>query len=90
MCAFFATYIATSAFCIIDVTSSAWSGRTARPRLASTCRSSPSSSGRELAAILPLAVFVLWVGLYPKPFLNIIDASVKHLLEQVHGKESGR
>jgi NADH-quinone oxidoreductase subunit M len=43
-------------------------------------------NARELAAILPLAVFVLWVGLYPKPFLDIIDASVKHLLAQVHGK----
>jgi NADH-quinone oxidoreductase subunit M len=40
-------------------------------------------------AILPLAVFVLWVGLYPKPFLNIIDASVQNLLAQVHGKGAG-
>ncbi|RUM95867.1 NADH-quinone oxidoreductase subunit M [Pseudaminobacter arsenicus] len=40
---------------------------------------------RELTAILPLAVLVLWVGLYPKPFLGIIDASVNYLLEQVHG-----
>lgn len=45
---------------------------------------------REMAAILPLAVFVLWVGLYPKPFLEIIDASVKHLLAQVHGKGGGQ
>jgi NADH-quinone oxidoreductase subunit M len=43
-----------------------------------------------MAAILPLAVFVLWIGLYPKPFFNIIDASVKHLLVHVHGKESGQ
>jgi NADH-quinone oxidoreductase subunit M len=46
-------------------------------------------NAREMAAILPLAVFVLWVGLYPKPFLNVIDASVKHLLTQVQSKESG-
>jgi|SRR5579859_662828 len=43
-------------------------------------------NARELAAILPLAVLVLWVGLYPKPFLGIIDASVKHLLAQVHAE----
>lgn len=43
-------------------------------------------NARELAAILPLAALVLWVGLYPKPFLGIVDASVTHLLEQVHGK----
>ena len=43
---------------------------------------------RELAAIVPLAVFVFWVGLYPKPFLNIIHVSVEHLLVQVHGDET--
>jgi NADH-quinone oxidoreductase subunit M len=47
-------------------------------------------NARELAATLPLAVFVLWVGLYPKPFLNIMDASVEHLLVQVHAKGSGQ
>jgi NADH-quinone oxidoreductase subunit M len=40
---------------------------------------------RELAASLPLALFVLWVGLYPRPFLDIIHVSVEHLLDQVHG-----
>jgi NADH-quinone oxidoreductase subunit M len=47
-------------------------------------------NARELTAILPLAALVLWVGLYPKPFLNIIDASVKHLLTQVLGKVGGQ
>jgi NADH-quinone oxidoreductase subunit M len=46
-------------------------------------------NARELAAILPRAVLVLWVGLYPKPFLGVIDASVKHLLMQVHGTGGG-
>ena len=45
--------------------------------------------GRELAAILPLALFVLWVGLYPMPFLDIIHASTANLLEQVHGAPPG-
>jgi len=47
-------------------------------------------NAREMAAILPLAVFVLWVGFYPKPFLNIIDASVKHLLTHVLSRGSGQ
>ncbi|RFB82336.1 NADH-quinone oxidoreductase subunit M [Rhizobium leguminosarum bv. trifolii] len=47
-------------------------------------------NARELAATLPLAVFVLWVGLYPKPFLDIMNASVEHLLVQVHAKGSGQ
>jgi NADH-quinone oxidoreductase subunit M len=46
-------------------------------------------NARELAAILPLAVLVLWVGLYPKPFLAVIDASLKHLLMQVHRTGGG-
>lgn len=46
-------------------------------------------NARELVAIVPLAVLVFWVGLYPKPFLSIIDASVKHLLVRVHGGGSG-
>ncbi|MGF7008758.1 NADH-quinone oxidoreductase subunit M [Aminobacter sp. BE322] len=46
-------------------------------------------NARELVAILPLAVLVFWVGFYPKPFLSIIDASVKHLLVRVHGGGSG-
>ncbi len=46
-------------------------------------------NGREMAAILPLAVFVFWVGLYPKPFLAIIDSSVTHLLQQVHDRGNG-
>ncbi|OHV72623.1 NADH-quinone oxidoreductase subunit M [Ensifer sp. LCM 4579] len=43
-------------------------------------------NARELAAILPLAAFVLWVGLYPKPFLDIIDTSVTHLLVEVQSR----
>ncbi|MDF1632754.1 NuoM family protein [Mycoplana sp. MJR14] len=47
-------------------------------------------NAREMAAILPLAVFVLWVGLYPKPFLAITDASVRYLLVQVNAEGTGR
>ena len=39
-------------------------------------------NAREMAAILPLVVFVFWVGFYPKPFLEIIRVSVEHLLVQ--------
>ncbi len=45
---------------------------------------------REMVAILPLAAFVLWVGLYPKPFLDIIDTSVTHLLVEVHSRGRGQ
>jgi NADH-quinone oxidoreductase subunit M len=43
-------------------------------------------SAREMAGILPLVLFVFWVGLYPKPFLDILHVSVEHLLVQVQGR----
>jgi len=30
-----------------------------------------------------LAVAVLWMGLYPKPFTDVMDASVTNLLQHV-------
>ncbi len=39
-------------------------------------------NAREMAGILPLVVFVFWVGFYPKPFLEILHVSVEHLLVQ--------
>ncbi len=39
-------------------------------------------NAREMAVILPLVVFVFWVGFYPKPFLEILHVSVEHLLVQ--------
>lgn len=38
---------------------------------------------RELACALPLLVFVFWVGMYPKPFLDILRPTLNHLLTQV-------
>ena len=39
-------------------------------------------NAREMAGILPLVVFVFWVGFYPKPFIDILHVSVEHLLAQ--------
>jgi NADH-quinone oxidoreductase subunit M len=38
---------------------------------------------REALTLLPLLVFVFWVGLFPGPVIGIMHASVTHLLEQV-------
>ncbi len=43
-------------------------------------------NAREMVAILPLVVFVFWVGLYPKPFIDILHVSVEHLLVQTMGR----
>lgn len=37
---------------------------------------------RETATLGFLAVFVLWIGLYPAPFLSVLDVSVDHLIRQ--------
>jgi NADH-quinone oxidoreductase subunit M len=38
---------------------------------------------REILALAPLLVFVLWIGLHPQPFTDVLHATVKHLIEQV-------
>jgi NADH-quinone oxidoreductase subunit M len=37
---------------------------------------------REIITLTPLLVFVLWIGLNPQPFVNIMHESVVHLLQQ--------
>ncbi len=45
----------------------------------------PDLNWRETATMIPLVVIVLWVGLYPAPFLNVMDASVTSLIQQTTG-----
>ena len=40
-------------------------------------------SWRELLVIVPLLVFIFWIGLYPKPFFDLIGPSVSHLVEML-------
>jgi NADH-quinone oxidoreductase subunit M len=45
-------------------------------------------NAREWLIFLPLVILVLWLGIYPKPFLGAMQVSVEHLLVQtgdVHG-----
>lgn len=46
-------------------------------------------TGRELAYILPIVLFIFWIGLYPKPFLDKISTSVEHLLQRVNNQTVG-
>lgn len=43
---------------------------------------------REVATLVPLLVFVFWIGLHPAPFTKVMHASVQHLLEQTHSPVS--
>lgn len=38
-------------------------------------------TAREYAYLVPIIVFIVWIGVYPKPFLDKMDVSVQHLLE---------
>ena len=38
---------------------------------------------REYAYMLPILVFIVWIGIFPKPFLDKMEVSVTHLIEQV-------
>ena len=40
---------------------------------------------REIIILAPFLLFVLWIGLSPQPFLDLVHTSVIHLLEQLHG-----
>jgi NADH-quinone oxidoreductase subunit M len=38
---------------------------------------------REIIYLAPLVIFVLWIGFSPGPFLEVMHASVDHLIQQV-------
>jgi NADH-quinone oxidoreductase subunit M len=40
-------------------------------------------TGRELTVLLPLVAVMIWMGVYPKPFLDRTEASVEELIETV-------
>ena len=37
---------------------------------------------REVIVLLPILLFIVWIGVYPKPFLSRIEKSVNHVLKQ--------
>ncbi len=43
-------------------------------------------TGREFAYLLPIIVFIVWIGVSPKPFLDKMDASVQHLVQVVNNQ----
>ncbi len=45
----------------------------------------PDLTCRELVTVLPLAILVFVIGLYPGPLMEMMDASVTHLVNQVGG-----
>ncbi|HET9308989.1 MAG TPA: NADH-quinone oxidoreductase subunit M [Candidatus Sulfotelmatobacter sp.] len=44
---------------------------------------------REVATFVPLLIMAFWIGLYPKPFFQILEQPVNHTIAMVHGQEHG-
>jgi NADH-quinone oxidoreductase subunit M len=40
-------------------------------------------TGREVAYMVPLVILMIWIGVYPKPYLRSMEASVSYWLKQV-------
>ncbi len=38
---------------------------------------------REIAYFTPLIVWALWIGLYPKPFFDVLERPVAQIVERV-------
>jgi NADH-quinone oxidoreductase subunit M len=51
-------------------------------------RNLPDLSRRELTVLMPLVVVMLWMGVYPKPFLERTEQTVVELLEEVERNRS--
>ena len=47
----------------------------------------PDLTSRELGTVIPLAILVLWIGLYPGPLMEMMDVSVADLIQQTTGTQ---
>jgi len=38
---------------------------------------------REMIIIIPIFIFIVWIGIYPSTFLKLTEASTQSILQQV-------
>ena len=43
----------------------------------------PDLNAREIVVMLPILLFIVWIGVYPKPFLNKMEKSVGLVVTKV-------
>ena len=41
----------------------------------------------EIAYMLPLVILMFWIGLYPRPYLNLMEPTVKHYVSQMQERQ---
>src|SRR6266481_4752082 len=44
----------------------------------------PDLNLREYATLVPLVILAFWIGIYPKPFFDLIEKPVQRIVEQVN------
>ena len=52
-------------------------------------RNIPDIAWNEVAAMVPLVVFMVWIGVHPNTFLKKMEPSVKHLMTTIKGTSGG-
>jgi NADH-quinone oxidoreductase subunit M len=50
----------------------------------------PDIAWNEIAAMVPLVIFMVWIGVHPNTFLKKMEPSVKHLLTTMGGQNENR
>jgi NADH-quinone oxidoreductase subunit M len=60
-----------------------WSERAVFGVIPQTAKPVPDMTRRELAVALPLIILVFWIGLYPAPFLRVINPSISAIAERL-------
>ena len=43
-------------------------------------------SVREIVVLVPMIVFIVWIGVYSKPFIKTMDASVRDFNAQIQAR----
>lgn len=46
----------------------------------------PDLNGREISLLIPIVLLIVWIGVYPHPFLQRVEVSTQHLIERVQTK----
>jgi NADH-quinone oxidoreductase subunit M len=44
-------------------------------------------NGLEIAYMLPLIILMFWIGLYPRPYLNLMEPTVQHYVSQMQERQ---
>jgi NADH-quinone oxidoreductase subunit M len=42
---------------------------------------------REIGYMLPLVILMFWIGLYPRPYLNLMEPTVNHYVAQMQERQ---